>query len=62
MMREGSDPVLEAIAALRSRGHTIEPLEPYPPSWLVDGDTLTEREVVALALERGLMDRFRQLQ
>jgi hypothetical protein len=55
-MSEGHDPVLEAVEALRAGGHTVEPWGDDFMLWLVDGQTLTEMELLALAMRLGLMD------
>lgn len=61
-MSEGADPVLEAVEALRAQGHTVEQAAGEFPSWLVDGERLTDWEVVARALDLGLMDRPGRMQ
>lgn len=49
-MSDGGDPILEAVAALRARGHRVEPNDDHP-FWRVDGsDWLTAGDLLALAL------------
>jgi hypothetical protein len=55
-MSEGHDPVLEAVEALKLRGHTVEPWGDDFMLWLVDGQSLTSGELLALAVRLGLMD------
>lgn len=55
-MSEFEGPIPEAIAALRARGHTVEPWTGGLPYWLVDGETLTDGGLLALAVRVGLMD------
>jgi len=55
-MSEGHDPISEAVAALKLRGHTVEPWGDDHMLWLVDGQSLTEGELLALAVRLGLMD------
>lgn len=55
-MSEGHDPILEAVEALRLRGHTVEPWAVEFDAWLVDGETLTDGDLLALAVRLGLMD------
>ncbi|WP_182179385.1 hypothetical protein [Methylobacterium radiotolerans] len=55
-MSDGHDPIREAVAALRARGHTVEPWTGGLPYWLVDGETLTDGDLLALAVRVGLMD------
>ncbi|MBP1179942.1 hypothetical protein [Methylobacterium sp. PvR107] len=55
-MSEGHDPILEAIEALKLRGHTVDPWGDDHLLWLVDGQSLTEGELLALAVRLGLMD------
>ncbi|MGH1570265.1 hypothetical protein ACRAWG_05865 [Methylobacterium sp. P31] len=55
-MSEGHDLIPKAVAALRARGHTVEPWSNDFPYWLVDGETLTDGELPALALRLVLMD------
>jgi hypothetical protein len=59
---EGHDPIIEAVEALRVRGHTVEPWSHNFPYWLVDGETLTEGELLALAVQLGLLDSSGLLQ
>lgn len=46
-MSESADPVREAVAVLQSCGHTVEPAAADFPCWLMDGEQLTDWEVVA---------------
>lgn len=55
-MSDGHDPILEAVEALKLRGHKVEPWGKEFDAWLVDGDTLTDGEMMALALRLGLME------
>lgn len=55
-MSEGHDLILEAVAALRLRGHVVEPWSRRYPLWLVDGETLTDGDLLAIAVRVGLMD------
>lgn len=55
-MSEGHDPIREAVAALQTRGHTVEPIAGDHRLWLVDEQALTEGELIALAVRLGLMD------
>jgi hypothetical protein len=57
-----TDPILETVAALRASGHAVEPVGDDFQLWLVDGKTLTQGELLALALRLGLMDSPGQLQ
>ncbi|MGH1573970.1 hypothetical protein ACRAWG_29135 [Methylobacterium sp. P31] len=61
-MSEGHDLILKAVAALRARGHTVEPWSNDFPYWLVDGETLIDDELLALALRLVLMDSPGRLQ
>lgn len=55
-MSEGHDPLFEAVDALRARGLKVEPWSKSYPLWLVDGETLTDSDLLALAIRLGLMD------
>jgi hypothetical protein len=55
-MSDGHDPIREAVAALRARGYTVEPWTGGLPYWLVDGETLTDGDLLALAVRVGLVD------
>ena len=55
-MSEDHDPVLEAAEALKLRGHTVEPWGDDFMLWLVDGQSLTEGELIALAVRLGFME------
>ena len=54
-MSDGHDLIREDVAALRTRGHTVEPWTGGLPYWLVDGETLTDGDLLALAVRVGLM-------
>jgi hypothetical protein len=51
-----TDPILEAVAALPACGHIVESWSNDLPYWRVDGEALTNGELLALALRLGLMD------
>ncbi|SFS86938.1 hypothetical protein [Methylobacterium sp. yr668] len=51
-----ADPIQKAVDALRARGHTVEPWTGGLPYWLVDGETLTDGDLLALAVRVNLMD------
>lgn len=55
-MSDGHDPILEAVEALKLRGHKVEPWGDEFDAWLVDGDTLTDGELMALAVRLGHME------
>jgi hypothetical protein len=55
-MSEGHDPILEAVEALRTYGLEVEPWSGGYPLWLVDGETLTGGQLLALAVRPGLID------
>ncbi len=55
-MSDGDDPIREAVAVLRARGHTVVPWTGGLPYWLVDGETLTDGDLLALAVRVGLID------
>lgn len=48
-------PIREAVATLRARGHTVEPWISGLPYWLVDSETLTDGDMIALAVRLGLV-------
>ncbi|QGY05482.1 hypothetical protein MMSR116_29020 [Methylobacterium mesophilicum SR1.6/6] len=50
------DPILEAVEALRLLGKTVEPWSDDFALWLVDGETLTDSDLLALAIRLGVMD------
>jgi hypothetical protein len=56
LMSEPQCPIYEPAAALRAYGCKVEPWRRGYPLWLVDGETLTDGELMALALRLGLMD------
>ncbi|XYD08363.1 hypothetical protein R1A27_25685 [Methylobacterium sp. NMS12] len=47
---------MEAVCALRACGHTAEPWSGKLPCWLVDGETLTDGNLLAHAVRLRLMD------
>jgi hypothetical protein len=52
-----TDPLLiEAVEVLRVCGRKVEPWSECYPLWLVDGETLTDSDLLALAIRLGLMD------
>lgn len=56
------DPVLEAVAFLRLRGHTVEHDEDYE-NWQVDGGKwITLGQLLTLALRLGLRNAPQALQ
>ncbi|GAN52331.1 hypothetical protein ACXR8U_07300 [Methylobacterium radiotolerans] len=55
-MSDGHNLIREAVAALRARGHNVEPWTGSLPYRLVDGETLTDGDLLALAVRVGLMD------
>ena len=55
-MSEGHDTILEAADALRACGHTVEPWSDDFALWLVDRISLTDSDLLALAIQLGLMD------
>ncbi|MBE7158329.1 MAG: hypothetical protein INR62_07825 [Rhodospirillales bacterium] len=55
-MSEPQSPLPEAVVALRAYGCKVEPWSRRYPLWLVDGETLTDGELMALTLRLGLMD------
>ena len=56
------DPVLEAVAALRACGYIVEPWSNVFLYWLVDGEAMTDGELLALAHRLGLISSTGQLQ
>jgi hypothetical protein len=61
-MSEGHDPIIEAVEALRARGHTVEPVGDDFAMWRVDDQPLTDGELLALAVQLGLIDGPGRLQ
>lgn len=55
-MSEGDDPIREAVSALSASGYEVESIAGDHMLWLVDGQPLTEGELMALAVRVGLMD------
>jgi hypothetical protein len=55
-MSDGHDPVREAVEALKLSGHTVEQWGDDGLLWLVDGQSLTGGELLALVVRLGLMD------
>lgn len=49
------DPIHEAAEALREIGHKVEPTGDDLGLWLVDGDEMTERDLITLAVLLGLV-------
>jgi hypothetical protein len=49
------DPTFDAVDALLDAGHIVEPWGDDLAMWLVDGETLTEQAVVAMATRLGLV-------
>ncbi|MFB0490166.1 hypothetical protein ABIE45_002752 [Methylobacterium sp. OAE515] len=54
-MSESHDPIFEAVDA-RAHGLKVEPWSKSYPLWLVDGEMLTDSDLLALAIRLGLMD------
>ncbi|MGH1574940.1 hypothetical protein ACRAWG_35270 [Methylobacterium sp. P31] len=55
-MSEGYSQILDAAAALRACGHTVEP-DGASERWLVDrGFWITGAQLVAIAVRLGLME------
>lgn len=55
-MSEGYNQILDAAAALRAHGHTVE-LDGASERWLIDGGLwLTDAELLATAVRVGLME------
>lgn len=50
------DAVTEAAEALIAAGHSVEPWGDDFAFWQVDGRTLSDSDLLALALRLGLMD------
>jgi hypothetical protein len=50
------DAVTEAAKALIAAGHSVEPWGDDFAFWQVDGRTLSDSDLLALALRMGLMD------
>ena len=61
-MSESPNQVLEAVRVLIAKGRRVEPYGEDLLLWLVDGQSLTDHEIVAFALRLGLMDEPKQLQ
>ena len=57
-----ADAVLEAVESLRAYGYVVEPWSNSYPLWLVDGETLTDGELLTFALHLRLMDSPAPLQ
>ena len=49
-MSDGHNLIREAVAALRARGHNVEPWTGSLPYRLVDGETLTDGDPLALSM------------
>ncbi|QGY02376.1 hypothetical protein MMSR116_11195 [Methylobacterium mesophilicum SR1.6/6] len=56
MSTDEPDPVPEAAEALRLLGKKVEPWSDDFALWLVDGETLTDSDLLALAIRLGVMD------
>ncbi|MGU3663198.1 hypothetical protein ACLBX9_03245 [Methylobacterium sp. A49B] len=61
-MTDEPDPILEAAEALRLLRKKVEPWSDDFALWLVDGETLTDSDLLALAIRLGLMDSPGMLQ
>ena len=61
-MSDDADSLLEAAEALRLCGRKVELWREGYPLWLVDGVTLTDSDLLALAIRLGLMDSSGPLQ
>ncbi|WP_245450677.1 hypothetical protein [Methylobacterium brachiatum] len=54
MILEDADPIVEAVAVIMARGHTVEPDDDFE-NWRVDGGAwLTAGDLLALAICLGL--------
>lgn len=61
-MSDDADSLLEAAEALRLCGRKVKLWSEGYPLWLVDGVTLTDSDLLALAIRLGLMDSSGPLQ
>lgn len=55
-MPDDHDAITEAADALIAYGYTVEPWGDDHAFWQVEGKTLTDSDVLALAVRLGLMD------
>ena len=55
-MSEGHNTIEETAEALKAYGHIVEPRSDDFALWLVDGESLTDSDLLALAIRLGLMD------
>lgn len=61
-MSSGADPVMDAVVALRSRGHTVVPGDDFE-HWQVDGgEWITLSDLLALAIRIGFVAGPRRVQ
>lgn len=49
------DPIFDAVDALLDAGHVVQPWGADLGIWLVNGETLTDQAIVALAAQLGLI-------
>ena len=61
-MTDEPDPFREAVTALTAAGREVEPTGDDLAFWLVDGEEMTDGDLLALAFRLGLMDGPDQLQ
>ena len=62
MTLDDADSIQEAVEALKASGRIVEPWADDIMLWLVDGEMLTDGELLALAIRLGLMDSPEGLQ
>lgn len=55
-MIDDTDPVLEAVAALRGAGITVEPTGEEMDRWRIGDLLFSDAELVRIAMSRGLME------
>lgn len=61
-MLDDADPIVEAVAVLTSRGHTVEPDDDFE-NWRVDGgEPITAGDLLAWAIVLGLNGGVGRLQ
>ncbi len=49
------DPIFDAVDALLDAGHIVQPWGDDLVMWLVNGETLTDEAIVAMATRLGLV-------
>lgn len=55
-MSDDHDPITEAADALIAAGHDVRPWGDDLALWLCDGQSVTDSDLLALAIRLGLMD------